>query len=249
MTTPHFTGLLTLIEERSAALRAAAAGADLTLPVPACPAWQLGDLITHITQVQRFWAEVVAAGPSDERPDTVPAAEREPETGLLARAEEATGLLLDALRTAGPDARCWTWWGEPATAGAVARHQVQEAAVHARDAQEAVGRTEPLPAGIAADAVGEFVEVGLGAMGPWPHTPARVALHSEEGGVWLVGLGPDGATLTAPGEGDVTAADARIHGSASDLLLALYGRIPADSLRTEGDPEHVKRLVAWPPLG
>lgn len=163
------------------------------------------------------------------------------------RAEEATALLVDALRTAGPDAGCWTWWGEPATAGAVARHQVQEAAVHARDAQEAVGRTEPLPAGIAADAVSEFVEVGLGSMGPWPHTPARLALQSDEGTSWLLDLGAHGAVLRTPGRDAV--ADVRIHGSASDLLLLLHGRIPADSLRTEGDTEHVERLVAWPPLG
>ncbi|MCM2576884.1 maleylpyruvate isomerase family mycothiol-dependent enzyme [Streptomyces meridianus] len=242
MTTPQFTDLLTLIEERSAALRAAAAGADLDLRVPGCPEWTLGDLITHITQVQRFWAAVVASGPSDRRPDTGPAAQREPESG----AEEATALLVDALRTAGPEAGCWTWWGKPATAGAVARHQVQEAAVHARDAQETVGRTEPLPAGIAADAISEFIEVWLGSLGPWPYAPARLALYAGEGTSWLLDLGPDGAALLTPEDGALAAADARVHGSASDLLLALYGRVPAGSLRTEGDPEQVKRLLSWP---
>jgi len=44
----------------------------------------------------------------------------------------------------------------PSTSGAVAWHQVQEAAVHARDAQEAAGHAGPLPAVVAADGVQEF---------------------------------------------------------------------------------------------
>lgn len=45
--------------------------------------------------------------------------------------------MLDAMRAAGPDRGCWTWWGNsqaPETSGAVARHQIQEIAVHTYDA-------------------------------------------------------------------------------------------------------------------
>ena len=73
---------------------------------------------------------------------------------------ESTRLLLAALGEAGPDAACWTWWplsDAPQTAGAVARHQVQEAGVHAYDAQEAIGKPEPIPAAVAVDGVGEFL--------------------------------------------------------------------------------------------
>ena len=49
-----------------------------------------------------------------------------------------------------------SWWPEsaaPLTVVTVARHQVQEAAVHAWDAQSADGKPEPIPAAAAVDAV------------------------------------------------------------------------------------------------
>ncbi|WP_268873564.1 hypothetical protein [Streptacidiphilus neutrinimicus] len=36
-------------------------------------------------------------------------------------------------------------------------------------------------------------------------------------------------------------------GSASDLVLALYGRIPMESLGVEGDREVLTRLRVWQP--
>ena len=55
-----FDDLLTLIDDRSAALRSAAGAApDLEGRVPGCPDWTLDDLVFHISEVQRFWAVVV----------------------------------------------------------------------------------------------------------------------------------------------------------------------------------------------
>jgi hypothetical protein len=54
----------------------------------------------------------------------------------------STQQLLDTLREAGSDRGCWTWWGtsqSPQNCGAVARHQLQEIAVHTYDAQLALG--------------------------------------------------------------------------------------------------------------
>ncbi|WP_353962536.1 maleylpyruvate isomerase N-terminal domain-containing protein [Streptomyces sp. NBC_00424] len=56
--------------------------------------------------------------------------------------------LLDALRKAGPDRGCRTWWGtsqSPLTCGAVARHRLQEIAVHTYDAQVTAGAPQSLP--------------------------------------------------------------------------------------------------------
>jgi uncharacterized protein (TIGR03083 family) len=137
MTTPSFGDLLSLIEDRSAALRTAVAGAPVLAPVPGCPDWSVHDLVAHLGEVQRFWAAVVAAGPADGPPgDDVPGCT--PDDDLLAWSAGSTAMLIGALRQAGPDRGCWTWWtasGAPATSGAVARHQVQEAAVHGRDAR------------------------------------------------------------------------------------------------------------------
>jgi hypothetical protein len=38
---------------------------------------------------------------------------------------------------------------------------------------------------------------------------------------------------------------ATVHAPASDLVLALYGRIPFDSLRVDGDRSVLAQLRAW----
>jgi hypothetical protein len=73
--------------------------------------------------------------------EDAPSAPHEREA-LLAWSADSTEQLLSALREAGPDRGCWTWWGvslSPQTSGAVARHQLQEVAVHTYDAQLTVG--------------------------------------------------------------------------------------------------------------
>ncbi len=130
--TLEFPVLLRLIDERSTAFRAAAMSAPgLELQVPTCPEWTLLDLVQHLGEVHRFWAAAVNAGPAAAPPaesasEGVEAAPREREA-LLAWSAASTRQLLDALREAGPDRGCWTWWGasqSPQTSGAVARHQL-----------------------------------------------------------------------------------------------------------------------------
>ena len=151
----EFPVLLRLIDERSVAFRAAIASApSLDVQVPTCPEWTLRDLVQHLGGVHRSWAAIVAAGPADARPDvTVPEAPRE-RAALLAWSAESTEQLLSALREAGPDRGCWTWWStsqSPQTCGAVARHQLQQVAVHTYDAQVTLGVPQPLPDEVALD--------------------------------------------------------------------------------------------------
>jgi hypothetical protein len=136
------------------------------------------------------------------------------------------------------------------TAGAVARHQVQEAAVHAFDAQEAAGRGELLPPLAAADGVGEYLTVGLASMGPWPHEPASVLLEAGDGGTWLVDLGPAGARSSrlVAAEADAVEHAVTVTASPSDLVLALYRREAHADLQVTGDRGVLEELLAWPDL-
>ncbi|MBU2665833.1 maleylpyruvate isomerase family mycothiol-dependent enzyme [Actinoplanes bogorensis] len=242
----EFSGLLTLIDERSAALRDAVAAAAVSdARVPGCPDWTLADLVEHLGAVQRFWAAVVRAGDPTGPPPRDALGDRSPSGDLLTWSAESTALLLAALRSSSSEQPAWAWWGAssaPLTVGAIARHQVQEAAVHARDAQETIGKPEPLPLAVAADGVAEFVQVGVGSLGAWPHPPARVLFDAADGPSHILDLTPAGGRLdSAEGGAPLTV----VRGSASDLVLALYGRVPFDDLSITGDGEVPARLRAW----
>jgi uncharacterized protein (TIGR03083 family) len=252
MQTLSFPDMLALIEDRSAALREAAGQAGMAARVPCCPDWSVADLLTHLGHVQLFWAASVAAGPAEEPPAEDVIGDREPRGDLLEWSAEATARLIGALTDAGPNRICWTWWEEfdmaPNTSAAVARHQVQEAAVHAFDAQQAAGHGLPLPDAVAADGVSEFITVELPTDGPWPFEPATVILETGPGGTWLLDLGPLGVRVL---EGDVhgdVKPTAIVTADPSDMVLAFYRRNTVRDLQIDGDAELVPQLINWPGL-
>jgi uncharacterized protein (TIGR03083 family) len=241
-----FDDYLALISDRSAALRfAVAAAPSLELVVPGCPDWTLADLVEHLGGVQRFWAVVVTSADDSGPPPGDKTDFPSPTGDLVAWSAESTQLLLDALRAAGPESPAWAWWGAsgaPLTASAVARHQVQEAAVHARDAQETAGSASPLPSEVAVDGVAEFLSVPLASLGPWPGKPVRVAFAASDGPAHVADLSASGVSFdpSSPGAADLT-----VHGSASELVLGLYNRVPLQSLRVEGDASLIAELRSW----
>lgn len=255
--TLEFPGVLRLIDEQSAAFDALVAAApDLDVPVPTCPEWTLFDLAEHLGQGRRAWGAIVTAGPSDTRAATAASQGPAPRdrADLAAWLAESTRQLLDPLRESGPDRGCWTWWGasqSPQTSGAVARHRLQEAAVHMYDAQLATGAPEPVPVEVALDGVDEFVYTCCATTAPWPHEPAVVDYHVSEGRSWRLRLsaaGAHAADLPAGGAGtDADPADATARGTAGDLLLVLYGRLPLDALDLSGALPVFDQLVEWEP--
>ena len=254
--------LLRLIDERSTAFRAAVAAAPgLDVQVPTCPEWTLFELAEHLGGGDRFWAAVVGAGPADGPPAEATAARaalvlpREREA-LVAWLAASTQLLLSALREAGAESSCWTWWPasqSPQNSGGIARHRAQETAVHTYDAQATVGAPEPLPAEAALDGAEEFLFTVCATPSPWPHKPTTFDFHAAEGRSWRLTVDGDGARSTrvpAPGTTTAEASDtagASIHGTASELVLFCYDRIPADSLHIDGDAGLIDLLRAWEP--
>ncbi len=108
--------------------------------VTSCPEWDFAALVGHLGEVQRSWAQNVRAASTDAPSGGEHAP---PSTGLDRWMAQSTEELLTALADASEDSPCWTWWGEPRTAGAVGRHQVQEAAVHRWDAESVAGTPSP----------------------------------------------------------------------------------------------------------
>lgn len=82
----------------------------------------------------------------------------------------------------------------------------------------------------------------------WPHEPAAADYHATEARSWRNRLSADGSRVTTPAGDepqDVVRASAR--GTANDLVVALYGRIPLDSLGLAGIRQLFDQLVEWDP--
>lgn len=139
--------------------RAAAAGAGAGhAAVLHCPGWTVDDLLTHLAQVQWFWADVGARGLVDGA-DVVRPPERPTDVSADEWLREQTVRLVEALAVLDDETPLWTWFEPQQTAAFVLRRQVVEAAVHCFDAEHAVGSEWTLPIGVAELGLIEFIEV------------------------------------------------------------------------------------------
>ena len=235
--------LLAAIRRESARFSELAASADPMRPVPSCPAWTVADLVWHLGEVHWFWATDVELGATS--PDQVEAAKpSRPEDfgALVAWGQEQTAFLLRVLESTPDDRRVWTWALDDGdqNVGFVRRHQVQEAALHRWDLELAVsGAPQPIDPEVAADSVDEMLAITLPwGVNPDKPLPGTAHLHATDtAGEWLVHR--DGAVERAHAKGDVA-----LRGTASDLLLALYTRVPLDAVEVLGDGALARELVA-----
>jgi uncharacterized protein (TIGR03083 family) len=205
---------------------AAAAGRDLSARITFCPDWSMADLVRHVLQVQRSWCRIVEEGitepdwseePLPDDDDLVPA--------FLANAQRFAGVL----GTTDPATPCWTW-GPEQNAGFVQRFQVQEAALHRWDAQEALGPPDPIATDGAADSLVQLEGIMPIAA---PRATAGFTLTATDAPVDVT-LRPNPDATIAGG----------LRGSASDLLLAYWRRIPLESLEVTGDAAAVTAAIA-----
>ena len=219
---------------------AAAARRGLDPPVPACAGWTVADLVLHTGMVHRHKLEIVR-GRLAEPPDPWPPPAPDP-AELLGWYEQGLEELLTVLEAADPETRVWTFHRPDQTVAFWCRRMAHETAVHRVDAESAHGEPRPVPATLAADGVGELLEVFLAPFLEGEPVGGRgeaVHLHATDAeGEWLVRLLPAGVEV---GRGHAKG-DAAASGSASDLLLFLWGRAPADRLERLGDPALLPRL-------
>jgi uncharacterized protein (TIGR03083 family) len=217
--------------------------ADPTRPVPSCPDWTIADLVWHLGEVHWFWGsdiEMRASGP-DEIEQAKP--ERPASYGdVIVWGCAQADRMIQLLETTPDDVALWTWALNDSehNVGFIRRHQVQEAAVHRWDIERAAtGRPQPIEPDVASDSVDEVLAITL----PWgvrrdKPLPGSVHLHcTDTEGEWFVH--PDGRVEPIHAKGDVA-----IRGTASDLLLALFTRLPIGDLDVIGDASLAHELVA-----
>lgn len=201
--------------------------------VAACPEWTNTGLAEHVATVWNFAiAQVESGDPSGpQRPSS------DPDESMSDLLDRAVAVLSDA----DPDAPAWNWTDDQ-RAGWWCRRMAHEASVHRWDAQEAAQTIEPIDADLATDGITELIEVGLRFRlrggGDLEYPDGSLHLHRTDG---------EGEWLLAAVDGELVATfehakgDAAARGTASDLLLYLWGRGRA-TLECFGDEE---LLDAW----
>jgi uncharacterized protein (TIGR03083 family) len=230
--------LQALRDDGTALARAARQGLDP--PVPACEGWTVADLVLHTGMVHRHKLEIVRgrlAQPPSPWPPPAPA-----RAELLGWYEQGLEELLTVLEATDPGTPVWTFYRPDRTVGFWYRRMAQETAVHRVDAESAHGDPRPVPAALAADGVAELLEVFLARRAEGEPVGGRgetVHLHATDtGGQWQLRLLPAGVEV---GQGHARG-DAGAAGTASDLLLFLWGRAGADPLERAGDPALLPRV-------
>ena len=232
---------LAALRAEGAAFRAAVADPDtLDTPVPPCPDWTVRDLLAHLGSIYAWVNSHVARGVTDRpapRTDEAPGAGEDP----VAWWERRFTTLVGTLTQVDPRLPAWNWAPQAKTAAFWHRRMAHETALHRWDAQISLAQAEPIEAELAIDGVSEVLDSWLPAgrrIGPTDRSGMVHLISTDHPHEWFVRLRGHGVALldtrtildTDSHHERVTAA-----GTASDLVLALYGRVGFDVLEVAGD--------------
>ncbi len=213
--------------------------AGLTTLVPSCPGWTVADLLWHLTEVHDFWGTIVAERLTDWKSYEQPP--RPVDEGLAGMYRQGRDDLVATLGAADPVMPVWTW-ADDKSAGFVIRRMAQETAVHLWDATEAAGMVNPLEATLASDGIDEFLNCFLSDAAEGAVAVAgSVHLHcADVPGEWTVRETDEGFTVAR----EHSKGDCAIRGSASDILLVLWRRVPLSTCDVVGDADVAARFIA-----
>jgi uncharacterized protein (TIGR03083 family) len=225
----------------SDALADAATAAGPGAPVPSCPGWTVDDLLRHCAGGDRWARTIVETGSREHAAHELPA-DAPTGAGLVDYFREGARELRDTLAATDPAASVWTFSAADRTARFWYRRRAQETGIHRVDAELAMGGApSPVDPALAVDGIDEFLTVFLPRLagGVTALNDATVHVHcTDTHGEWLIARDGDDLVVTREhAKGDVAA-----RGSASDLLLFLWGRGPADRLEVFGDAAALDRF-------
>lgn len=262
-------GYIEAIQNKSAAfLKTVSAHTAPPLPrIPSCPDWNMLDLVVHLGGVHRMWTYVVSnklqENPLAQRekfgiimqpPASVlswfgqSAPETQPLTAdVLEWFQQGASKLIEVLDAADPETPVWTW-ADVQNVGHWQRAMAIETTVHCWDAQNAVGRPDSIEPELAKAGIDFMFDASI------PYRRKRSQAPNGNGetfhfhcidiaGEWLVQFEPSGMIIKREhGKGDLA-----LRGTAENLLLFLYQRVPADNLEVFGDKALLDRYFELAP--
>jgi uncharacterized protein (TIGR03083 family) len=243
---------LTALRTEGAAFVAAVEQPDvLGAPVPSCPGWTVGELVRHLGGVYRRTRTHAGSGAVNESwgpvviPEDAPPGDAET---VVAWFRDELAAIDTFLENLDPDLAAWNWAPQSKTAGFWIRRAAHETAVHRWDSQLATGLPEPLESKLAGDTVAEALDTFLPAGRRSSPTDVHGVVQltaTDMGQEWFVRLKGGGVALLDTGtllDDDEHPTRAVASGTASDLALALWGRVTFDVLETAGDDTLLEAL-------
>jgi uncharacterized protein (TIGR03083 family) len=240
--------------QREAQAFAEAAKVGLDAPVPTCPGWSVGFLVFHLGAVHRAQAGIVRSrsqepvGLKRAMLEPVPGllewfelvqvektAPTPPSDGLIEWFEDGARDLVDVLRATDVNEPMWSW-SETKRAAHYLRMMPIETVVHRWDAQLAHHREQPVEMEVARDGIDHTFDVMLPFRRSQSGVPAgrgeTFGFRSEDTpGTWTLQF--EGSDVTV--EHTLAPSDVTVEGTASDLFLFLWNRVPTDALQVSGD--------------
>ncbi len=230
---------LASLREEAAAFQLAVAEAELDSAVPSCPGWTIADLVAHLGglygQVRAHVGRGVATAPELERP-TPPAG-----VDLVDWWNQQYTELLALLEQLDPDLPAWNWAPASKTVSFWSRRMAHETAVHRWDAQFATINAEPIETKLALDGIAEVLDTWLPAgrgKGQTGLTGIVGLVATDAGHEFFVRQRAEGGIAVLDTDtllDDDPQERVVASGSASDILLMLYGRVDVDVLEIAGD--------------
>ncbi|MFE0425143.1 maleylpyruvate isomerase family mycothiol-dependent enzyme [Streptomyces sp. NPDC058953] len=228
------------LDREGVLLAAAAEAAGPDAAVPGCPGWQVRDLVRHTGAVHRWAAAFVVEGHEAFRPPG-PGPDLDGDA-LLTWYRDGHRALVSALAGAPDDLSCWAFLPAPSPLAFWTRRQAHETAVHRVDAESALGGAPgtagtltPMAPGFAADGVAELL-TGLHA-GDGSRvrsaTPRILRVRTTDTrDVWTVRIT---AAPPVTDTSDTGPVDCELRGTAEQLYLTLWNRLPLSTVSLSGD--------------
>ncbi|GAB3547374.1 maleylpyruvate isomerase family mycothiol-dependent enzyme [Arthrobacter tumbae] len=200
--------------------------ADLTARVPACPDWDIEQLVRHTALVYLQKAETIRTG-------TKPQGRWVPEeilqlgpVEILEACYERITAEFDAHNPSDP---AESWVAEDQTVGFWIRRLAHETSIHRYDLEAALGDPQPIGTDLAIDGIDEVLTVMFErgrSTQVADDAPAEVTgnlVLESGGGSWSVRLLPHDVEISSAAG---SSPDAIIEGEPNDVLLWLWGREP-----------------------
>lgn len=215
--------------------RAVAAATPAEIEIPSCPDWTMRDLTKHMCDVAEFWSAIIDARGETPAPDA--SATKTPRTDLFERYDSSTAELCDRLSSAPDPSPIWTWLGTKQISPWLVRRLDAETSLHLWDAGGATPEgPKPLAPDFSCDAIDEYFDTVTFTKAP----PVSLHLHATDAeGEWFVTADADGNRVVTH---EHVKAEVAVRGTASDLLLTLWGRNDVADLDVFGD---ASTIHAW----